>query len=300
MNLASAPDRLRGMDSAALFRVATPDGPRLARGSVATGPTELLGADIRLDELLAGGADLATVLRDGPLDGPCPPGSPILAPVESQEVWCSGVTYERSRDARIEESTEPSIYDRIYEAERPELFFKAPAWRVGGPGAPIGVRADSGWDMAEPEVGLVLAADGGIAGYVAGNDMSSRIIEGENPLYLPQAKVYEHACALGPAIVPATSVAPPFAIRMLIRRGSTMVFEGETSTERMHRRFDDLAAWLFRGLRFPVGAVLLTGTGIVPAADVTIRAGDSVRIEIDGLGVLENPVVSVGQAGASA
>ena len=151
--------------------------------------------------------------------------------------------------------------------------------------------------MAEPEVGLVLAADGRVAGYVAGNDMSSRVIEGENPLYLPQAKVYEHACALGPAIVPTEAIDLPFAIRMSIRRGSTTIFEGETSTARMHRRFDDLAAWLFRSLTFPVGAVLLTGTGIVPAADVTVRAGDSVRIEIDGLGVLENPVVSVGQAG---
>jgi 2-dehydro-3-deoxy-D-arabinonate dehydratase len=162
----------------ALFRVATDAGPRLARGSVDGGPAELLAPPLRLDDLLAEGADLSAVLRDEPAAGACPADAPVLAPIESQEVWCSGVTYERSRDARIEESTEPSIYDRVYDAERPELFFKAPAWRVGGPGAPVGVRADSGWDMAEPEVGLVLDARGAIAGYVAGNDMSSRAIEG--------------------------------------------------------------------------------------------------------------------------
>jgi 2-dehydro-3-deoxy-D-arabinonate dehydratase len=282
------------MAAPALFRIATDDGPRLARGSIDAGPSELLASSVRIDDLLASGADLAALLRDGPADGMCPPDAELLAPVENQEVWCAGVTYERSRDARIEESTEPSIYDRVYEADRPELFFKAPAWRVGGPGAPVGIRADSGWDMAEPEVGLVLSADGSIAGYVAGNDMSSRAIEGENPLYLPQAKVYEHACALGPAIVPAGSAEPPFAIRMLVRRGEAMIFDGETSTARMHRRFDDLADWLFRGLRFPVGVVLLTGTGIVPGADVTISVGDTTRIEIDALGVLENRVIRVG------
>jgi 2-dehydro-3-deoxy-D-arabinonate dehydratase len=250
------------MSPSALFRVATDAGPCLARGSVETGPAELLASRLRLDDLLAEGADLATFLRDEPAVGPCRPGVTVLAPVESQEVWCSGVTYERSRDARIEESTEPSIYDRIYDAERPELFFKAPGWRVGGPGAPVGVRNDSGWDMAEPEVGLVLDAHGAIAGYVAGNDMSSRTIEGQNPLYLPQAKVYEHACALGPAIVPVASTRPPFAIRMRLEREGASLFDGATSTSRMHRSFEDLAAWLFRGLRFPVGVVLLTGTGV--------------------------------------
>jgi 2-dehydro-3-deoxy-D-arabinonate dehydratase len=285
------------MSSPALFRVATDAGPRLARGSVDGGPAELLASHLRLDELLAQGADLAALLRDEPAAGPCPAAVEVLAPVENQEVWCSGVTYERSRDARIEESTEPSIYDRVYDAERPELFFKAPGWRVGGPGAAVGVRADSGWDMAEPEVGLVLDAHGVIAGYVAGNDMSSRTIEGQNPLYLPQAKVYEHACALGPAIVPVASAQLPFAIHMRLERGPDVTFEGSTSTARMHRRFEDIAAWLFRALRFPVGAILLTGTGIVPAADVTVVPGDRVRIAIEGLGVLENPVVSVAREG---
>jgi 2-dehydro-3-deoxy-D-arabinonate dehydratase len=276
-----------------LFRVATDDGPRLARGSIEDGPAELLAPDLHLDDLLADGADLAAVLREAPVAAACPTDAIVLAPVESQEVWCSGVTYERSRDARIEESTEPSIYDRVYDADRPELFFKAPGWRVGGPGAPVGVRADSGWDMAEPEVGLVLDARGRIAGYVAGNDMSSRTIEGENPLYLPQAKVYEHACALGPAIVPVGSLRPPFVVQLRIERHAATLFEGSTSTNRMHRQFEDIAAWLFRGLRFPVGVVLLTGTGIVPDADVTLVPGDRVRIAIEGLGVLENPVVGV-------
>jgi len=279
----------------ALFRLRAPDGPRLARGSIEDGPVELLPADVHLDDLLAAGAEgLAEALATAPGDGPCPPGTDLLAPVESQEVWCSGVTYQRSREARVEESKEPSIYDRIYVAERPELFFKAPGWRVSGPGEPVAVRADSGWDMAEPEVGLVLASDGALAGFVAGNDMSSRTIEGDNPLYLPQAKVYDRSCALGPAIVPAAAVRLPIDIRMVITRGAATLFEGATSTASLHRTFEDLAAWLFRALSFPVGAVLLTGTGIVPEASVTLRAGDRVRIELGPLGVLENPVVSVG------
>jgi 2-dehydro-3-deoxy-D-arabinonate dehydratase len=280
--------------SAALFRIATTQGPRLARGSIAAGPQEVLSPDVSLDVMLRTSGGLVEALAHAPAVGPVPPGASLLAPVESQEVWCSGVTYERSREARVEESTEPSIYDRIYDAERPELFFKAPGWRVSGPEGPVGVRRDSGWDMAEPEVGLVLSAEGTIAGYVAGNDMSSRAIEGENPLYLPQAKVYEHACALGPAIVPAGSVEPPFAIRLRIQRGGALVFEGATSTAAMRRGFVDLAAWLFRGLTFPVGAVLLTGTGVVPDASVTVRPGDRLEVEVEGLGVLANPVVSVG------
>jgi len=156
------------------------------------------------------------------------------------------------------------------------------------------VRADSGWDMAEPELGLVVGADGSIAGYVIGNDMSSRAIEGRNPLYLPQAKVYDGACALGPAIVPVGAAGPPFPIHMTIVRDGGVLFEGETSTSRLRRSFEDLVAWLFRTLTFPRGVVLLTGTGIVPEASLTLRPGDRVRIEVDPLGTLENPVVSVG------
>jgi 2-dehydro-3-deoxy-D-arabinonate dehydratase len=280
--------------TSALFRIATDQGPRLARGSIAAGPRELLASDVRLDDILRTSGGLAEALAHAPAVGAVAQGLALLAPVESQEVWCSGVTYERSREARVEESTEPSIYDRIYDAERPELFFKAPGWRVSGPEGPVGVRQDSSWDMAEPEVGLVLSAEGTIVGYVAGNDMSSRAIEGENPLYLPQAKVYEHACALGPAIVPVGVVEPPFGIRLRIRRGDALVFEGATTTAAMRRTFADLAAWLFRGLPFPVGAVLLTGTGIVPDASLTVRPGDRLEVEVEGLGLLANPVVSVG------
>jgi 2-dehydro-3-deoxy-D-arabinonate dehydratase len=284
--------------SAAMFRVALADGSvRLARGAIGTGPAELLVSEVSLDRLLASSAGaLADALASAPHAGPCPPDARIMAPIESQEVWCSGVTYERSRDARMEESSEPTIYDRVYDAARPELFFKAPGWRVRGPGESVAVRGDSGWDMAEPELGLVLAAGGGVAGYVIGNDMSSRTIEGENPLYLPQAKVYDHACALGPAIVPAAGVAsnPVFPVRMALHRGSELLFAGETSTARLRRTFADLAGHLFHALTFPVGVVLLTGTGIVPEASITLRGGDLIRIEMGELGVLENPVLTVG------
>ena len=163
-----------------------------------------------------------------------------------------------------------------------------------GPGESVGIRADSAWDMAEPELGLVITADGQVAGYVIGNDLTSRDIERQNPLYLPQAKVYEGSCALGPAIVPVGAAEPPFDIGMAIRRDDRLVFEGHTSTARMVRSFADLATWLCRALRFPSGVVLLTGCGIVPDAELSLRPGDRVRIEIPPLGVLENAVEVVG------
>lgn len=216
----------------------------------------------------------------------------LLAPIESQEVWASGVTYERSRDARMEESTQRDIYDRVYDAERPELFFKATASRVVGPGARIAVRADSTWDVPEPELTLVLNSGLEVVGYTIGNDVSSRSIEGENPLYLPQAKVYAACCALGPAIVPAWEVADPLAltIRLEIDRSGRTVFAGETSTSRIHRPLDELVHYLGRDNLFPNGVFLLTGTGIVPGEEFTLDGGDVVRIAIDGLGTLENPV----------
>ncbi|CAN5676361.1 fumarylacetoacetate hydrolase family protein [soil metagenome] len=281
----------------ALYRVSVAGAPpRLARGTIEDGPRDLLREEVRLDDLLArSGAALAETLVEAPGDGRCPTEARILAPIEDQEVWCAGVTYERSRDARMEESSEPTIYDRIYDAERPELFFKAPGWRVRGPGESVGVRVDSGWDIAEPELGLVLAADGSVAGYVIGNDMSSRTIEGDNPLYLPQAKVYDAACALGPAIVPAGAVSEPvFPVRMTIRREGAVLFEGDTSTARLRRSHEDLAGHLFRALTFPRGAILLTGTGVVPESSISLREGDVVRIELGVLGVLENPVVAIG------
>jgi 2-dehydro-3-deoxy-D-arabinonate dehydratase len=223
-------------------------------------------------------------------------GGDLLPPVDSQEVWGTGVTYERSRAGRVEESTEAGVYDRVYVAQRPEVFFKATAWRVVGDRQPVGIRADSLWNVPEPELGLVLNAVGEIFGYVVGNDVSSRSIEGENPLYLGQAKVYDRACALGPGIVPAWAAAPPpFDITLRVERGNVVAYQGSASTASMTRRFEDLAAWLTAALTFPVGAVLLTGTGIVPDESFTLRVGDVVTIDIPGIGTLSNPVVLVGR-----
>jgi 2-dehydro-3-deoxy-D-arabinonate dehydratase len=252
------------------------------------------------DRLMEGGlADLLALPLDearARLEAATPIDHPfdVAAPVDAQEIWAAGVTYERSRDERMAESTEASIYDRVYVAERPELFFKAPASRVVGPGEPVGIRLDSDWNVPEPELGLVFTSRGELFGYLPGNDMSSRSIEGENPLYLPQAKVYEAACALGPAIVPVWAVEGPFAVRLEIERDGALAFEGATSTASLTRSAADLGAWLFAAMPFPSGAVLLTGTGIVPPESFTLAAGDVVRVVIDGVGMLENPVRVVG------
>jgi 2-dehydro-3-deoxy-D-arabinonate dehydratase len=223
-------------------------------------------------------------------------GGDLLAPVDSQEVWGTGVTYERSRAGRIAESTEGGIYDRVYIARRPEVFFKATAQRVVGDGGPVGIRADSAWNAPEPELGLVLNAAGEIFGYVVGDDVSSRSIEGENPLYLTQAKVYDRSCALGPGIVPAWGApALPLYIALRVQRGDAVAFEESTSTASITRRFEDLAAWLMAATTFPVGVILLTGTGIVPNESFSLRAGDVVTIDIPGIGTLTNPVVLVGR-----
>jgi 2-dehydro-3-deoxy-D-arabinonate dehydratase len=277
----------------ALFRVRLPSGEiRLARGAVDDGPRALLPADATLDDALARGGDLASLFARAEADVPA--GASVLAPVEHQEVWAAGVTYERSREARIEESVSADPYDLVYVAERPELFFKAPGWRVRGPGEPIGIRADSEWNVPEPELALVVASDLSVVGYAIGNDVSSRSIEGQNTLYLPQAKVYDGACALGPCIVPASEVEPPFDVGVEIRRGGATVFAGRTSTAEMRRPFEELARHLGAALTLPVGAILLTGTGVVPEAEVTLLAGDVVRIAIDRVGVLENAVRVVG------
>ena len=223
-------------------------------------------------------------------------GGTLLPPVDTQEVWGTGVTYERSRAGRIAESTEGGIYDRVYVARRPEMFIKATAQRVVGDGEPIGVRADSPWNAPEPELGLVLNAAGEIFGYVVGDDVSSRSIEGENPLYLTQAKVYDRSCALGPGIVPVWAApAPPFDIALRVQRGDAVAFEGSASTASITRRFEDLAAWLMAATTFSVGVILLTGTGIVPDESFSLRAGDVVTIDIPGIGTLTNPVVLVGR-----
>jgi 2-dehydro-3-deoxy-D-arabinonate dehydratase len=192
----------------------------------------------------------------------------------------------------MHESSQRDVYDRVYDAARPEIFFKATPSRVVGPGAAIAIRSDSTWDVPEPELGLVLNSDLELVGYTIGNDMSSRSIEGDNPLYLPQAKMYAACCALGPAIVPAWEVAHPLdlTIALEIARDGAPVFTGETSTARLHRSLADLIHHLGRDNLFPAGAVLLTGTGIVPPDDFTLTPGDLVRITIDGLGTLENTV----------
>lgn len=217
----------------------------------------------------------------------------LLAPIEQQEVWAAGVTYKRSQEARERESVGAArFYDMVYTAPRPELFFKATPHRVAGPGESVRIRADSKWNVPEPELALVISPRMEIVGYTVGNDMSSRDIEGENPLYLPQAKVYDRSCALGPAITlradfPALD---KVSIHLSIERQGRKVFEGTTKLSQMARSLEDLVSWLGRENRFPSGVILLTGTGIVPPDDFTLAAGDLVSIDITGIGRLTNPV----------
>lgn len=218
----------------------------------------------------------------------------LRAPIDRQEVWAAGVTYKRSQVARMEESeSAASHYDKVYTAPRPELFFKGMANRVSGPGEPVRVRSDSHWSVPEPEFTLVLNPDLQIVGYTIGNDMSARDIEGENPLYLPQAKVYRQCCGLGPVIALADEPLDLCGTRisLTITRRHEAVFQGETNLGQLNRRLEELADWLGRENEFPLGAFLLTGTGIVPPDAFTLEDGDSVAIDITGLGVLENPVV---------
>ncbi|GAA1987321.1 fumarylacetoacetate hydrolase family protein [Isoptericola halotolerans] len=279
----------------AIVRVQSPDGPRWAVRADDGGMRSLgttLGALLALP-LDAARRAVDTARAEGSV---IDPGAGLLPPVDEQEVWAAGVTYRRSRDGRTEESTEPSIYDRVYTAERPELFFKSTAARVVTDGEDVGIRADSGWDVPEPELGLVVNRAGAVFGYVVGNDMSSRSIEGDNPLYLPQAKVYTRSCALGTQIVPVWAAPEgPWAVRLTVERDDEEVFTGSTTTAELARDLDALAGWLVLALDLPAGAVLLTGTGIVPGADFTLAAGDVVRIEVDGIGSLTNRVVVVGR-----
>ncbi len=220
--------------------------------------------------------------------------SPALAPIERQEVWAAGVTYYRSRSARIEESKGAGggdFYDRVYLAERPELFFKATPHRVAGPEETVRIRRDSRWNVPEPELTLVVTPSGRIVGYTVGNDMSSRDIEGENPLYLPQAKVYDRCCALGPCILVAEEPPPKTAtIHLDIDRGSERCFEGRTTLAEMKREPAVLVEYLFRDNSFPNGCFLLTGTGIVPPDSFSLQPGDTIAITIDGIGTLVNTV----------
>jgi 2-dehydro-3-deoxy-D-arabinonate dehydratase len=253
--------------------------------------------DSSWDALIAH-ADLAAYLRSVVAGGQSVTdfsAAKLEAPIGSQEVWAAGVTYYRSRSARMAEAKDAGggdFYDRVYTAERPELFFKAMASRVAAPGTPVRIRSDAKWSVPEPELTLIVDPRGKIIGYTVGNDMSSRDIEGENPLYLPQAKVYDRSCALGPCIlvsnVPLEKSTP---IRIEIARGGSVAFSGATTLAELKREPELLVSYLFRENSFPAGALLLTGTGIVPPDSFTLAPGDQVRITIDPIGTLENTVV---------
>ena len=258
-----------------LTRHSTPSGPRWARDG------EFLAEGFRLGLLL----ELSPAFMFPFLDSIAtrePAVGPLLAPIEDdQEVWASGVTYKRSREARTQESSVKDVYERVYEASRPELFFKAAGRRVVGPGMPIRIRRDSQWNVPEPELTLVLNRAMEVVGYCAGNDVSSRDIEGENPLYLPQAKVYDGSCAIGSAIHLSTeSALRDVPIRLCIVRAGERVFEAETSSSAMKRSLGELAGYLGRELSFPQGAFLMTGTGIVPPDGFSLLPEDVVQIEV--------------------
>jgi 2-dehydro-3-deoxy-D-arabinonate dehydratase len=230
-------------------------------------------------------------LRYADLDRTPDPALPhLLKPLEPVEVWAAGVTYERSREAREAESGGATIYDRVYRAPRPEIFFKATGPRTVGPNQPVGIRSDSRWQVPEPELGLVLGHGGALVGLVAGNDQTCRDIEAENPLYLSQAKVFRGSCALGPAVWLVESPPGPLAIRLAIYRAGRVVFTGETSTGRMVRSFAELIDYLCRDNDLFAPTVLLTGTGIVPPDDFTLQRGDLIEITVEGIGTLRNPV----------
>lgn len=251
---------------------------------------QYLPAGFTLESLLALPRQAATSLLEN-LQGEHKAEGKLLAPVEpNQEVWGSGVTYLRSRQAREAESATADVYQKVYDAERPEIFFKSTGWRTVGHGEPVRIREDTRWNVPEPEVTLVINAYGEILGYTVGNDMSSRDIEGENPLYLPQAKTYTGSAAVGPGIViAAEDELTQLSVRLEITRDGQAVFEGDTGTDQMKRTFQDLVAYLFRELDFPNGTLLMTGTGIVPPDDFTLHKGDVIRITI-GDHTLENQV----------
>ncbi|MBO0910686.1 MAG: fumarylacetoacetate hydrolase family protein [Acidobacteria bacterium] len=233
-----------------------------------------------------------TVKTRSPGESPALNPQRLLAPIGSQEVWAAGVTYHRSRDARMEESQSAGggdFYGRVYRAARPELFFKATPHRVVGPGAKVRIRSDARWSVPEPELALLVSPRGKILGYTAANDMSSRDIEGENPLYLPQAKVYDRSCALGPCVlVTSEPIARSSEIGMEILRGGEAAFTGRTTLDELKREPQALVDYLFRDNSFPQGCFLLTGTGIVPPDAFTLADGDEIRIRIDGIGTLVN------------
>jgi len=276
-----------------LTRHETAGGPRWALDGGFLPPSFTLDVLLQLPKAATTG-----FLRGFPKGTPTN-GAPLLAPVEpTSEVWAAGVTYLRSRDAREEESAVKDVYTRVYEAKRPELFFKAPGWRVAGHDMPIRVRHDSAWNVPEPELAVVINTAGEIVGHTVCNDVSSRDIEGDNPLYLPQAKVYNGSCAVGPGIhVGNTERLRDLTIALEITRAGRIAFTGETRTSQIKRSLDELAGFLFMELDFPKGALLSTGTGIVPGQDFSLTHGDVVAITIGGVDgittmTLENEVAA--------
>ena len=281
------------------FTAAAGSGVRIGLSADGQGVLDLTAGGVARMTPLLERPDLVTELRrlsraglpEHPLDR-----IRLLTPVEAQEVWAAGVTYLRSKQARMEESEfSATAYDRVYDAARPEIFFKSLPDKVVSPGGAVGIRRDARWSVPEPELALVINASGTIVGFTIGNDMSSRDIEGENLLYLPQAKIYTASCTVGPWIVvgAAEDEARQWSIALEIRRGGDTVFAGDTHAGQIKRPFNELVDYLFRSQAFPHGAVLLTGAGIVPPDTFTLEAGDSVRISISGIGTLENPVAIV-------
>jgi 2-dehydro-3-deoxy-D-arabinonate dehydratase len=273
----------------AAYRVALPGGRfQLAIGEPDRGPAELIEG-LSLDELLAGPAGQFWARLTAAPRRELPASARVVAPLESQDVWAAGVTYAPSRDARQAESAHAAIYQAVYGAVRPELFYKSRGPQVRGPGEPVAIRSDSTWDVPEPEIALVLSSACEVVALTAGNDMSSRSIEGANPLYLPQAKVYDGSCALGPCLVRVPE-RRDLQIQLVIERGGAVAFHGTAPSSWLLRTFESLASWLGRGLTFPAGAVLLTGTPLIPPAEFTLAGGDLVRITVEGVGTLANPV----------
>jgi 2-dehydro-3-deoxy-D-arabinonate dehydratase len=295
------------MANVLLARVGLPSGP--AWGVLAEDRVEIVGTDAGtnggflasllqlprpaqtlLHRRIGASALKASEVMAAPVTGAAPH---LLPPLDLQEVWAAGVTYERSRVARMEETAgAETFYDKVYTAERPELFFKGAASRVSGHNGPIRIRRDASWNVPEPEIAVLVSAHGEIVGYTIGNDVSSRDIEGENPLYLPQAKIYTQSCALGPVVwLTDEDTGPVFDIAITIQRHGSTVYEGKISTRQMRRSFADLADWLVRDNVFPSGAYLLTGTGLVPEAGFSLAPEDRVSITVPRIGTLSNHVV---------
>lgn len=282
------------------------DGPKLALVRVITaggtcwcvrseGDLRACPVDTSLGSLLSiSAAELRSMVEEVALNGPKVKFIRETAPVDDDtEIWAAGVTYEVSRTARTEESRRATIYENVYGAERPELFFKSTGWRVAGHGAPIGVREDSAWNVPEPELAVVVNRFQEVVGFTNCNDVSSRSIEAENPLYLPQAKCFRGACAVGPWIVPVWAVGDPYGleIEMGIKRDGALAWSGSTSTALLHRQIDELVEYLFKGDVFPRGVILSTGTAAVPSDEFTLTEGDTAVITIGLIGTLSNPVI---------